>query len=141
MLSAQFNGKLYLENDATIKACSQICTNSTTINFRTFLSPPKMTPHALAITPISLDSQLLILCSNRFFSSLHCVTFVPEFFHSVFKVHPCGGICQCFIPFGNTIIFHRMGVPQLALHSSTDAFVLFCFEHSLSARQCLRRFT
>lgn len=36
--------------------CSQSCTTITTINLRTFLSPPKETPYLLIVTPISLNA-------------------------------------------------------------------------------------
>lgn len=59
-----------------------------------------------------------LLATNTLFLQIflfpNYVTLVSELFHSVFKVHPCCGICQRFLPCGNPITFHFMGVPQLA---------------------------
>ena len=85
------------------------CTTIITINFRTFSSPPKETLHPVAITfqpsqpygttfllSIPMDLPILdIPCK------WNCMwSFVTDFFHLVFEVHPCCSICISSLFYG-----------------------------------------
>ena len=93
---------------------SQMCATIITVNVRTFSSPPKETPNPLATCPPpflysqTLSNQSSTSCHQRLAYSGHFIAWnhticyplcLVSFTEHVFKVHPCCGLCQYFIPF------------------------------------------
>ena len=79
-------------------------------------------------SPWQPPNYFLSLCIHLFWNDIiHSLWSLADFMrHNIFKVHPCGSLCQYFAPFNGWIIFHYVDEPCF-VYSSNSPWTLRCF--------------